>query len=169
MSYLDRENTYLKTGWNRLESSDGQYTMKERNLSWDYSDANMSHEGSYLTTPEEPSKRTRTGLKGTQKSSRQKLKVSSTQTPFGNKTSVSVDKETQMTPQKANTPLREVMVEKSEGAVIRLVKTGSKKRRKRKFVEYDKARLHPPEPGMTEEEMLRWGPLCKYCHKEHFG
>ena len=35
--------------------------------------------------------------------------------------------------------------------------------------EYDKARLHPPVPGMTEEEMFRRGPMCKDCHKEHYG
>ena len=49
-----------------------------------------------------------------------------------------------MTPQKANTPLREIVTKKTEGTVIHLVKTGSKKKRKRKFIEYDKARLHPP-------------------------
>ena len=31
------------------------------------------------------------------------------------------------------------------------------------------ARLHLLELGMTEEEMLRRGPMCKDCHKEHFG
>ena len=82
---------------------------------------------------------------------------------------MSVDKKTQMTHQKANTPLRETMTKKTEGTVIRSVKTGSKKKRKRKFVEYDKARLHPPELGMTEEEMLKRGPMCKDCHKGHFG
>ena len=61
------------------------------------------------------------------------------------------------------------MIEKNEEIVVRTVKSGSKRRRKRKLVEYDKARLHPPEPGMMEEKMLRWGPLCKDCHKEHFG
>ena len=82
---------------------------------------------------------------------------------------MSVNKETQMTPQKANTPLRETMTEKTEGTVIQSVKTGYKKKRKRKFVEYDKARLHLPELGMTKEEMLRRGLMCKDCHKEHFG
>ena len=61
------------------------------------------------------------------------------------------------------------MTKKTEGTVIRSVKTGSKKKRKRKFVEYDKARLHLPELGLTEEEMLRRGPMCKDCHKGHFG
>ena len=55
---------------------------------------------------------------------------------------MSVNKEMQMTPQKPNTSLQEIMIEKTEGTVVRLVKTGSKKRRKRKFAEYDKARLH---------------------------
>ena len=110
-----------------------------------------------------------TGTRGKPKGSRQRLKVSSTQTPHRNKTSVSVDKETQMTPQKANTPLRETVTKKTEGTVIRSVKIGFKKKRKRKFVEYDKARLHQAELGMTEEEMLRRGPMCKDCHKGHFG
>ena len=74
-----------------------------------------------------------------------------------------------MTPQKAYTPLRETMAKKTEGTVIQSVKTGSKKKRKRKFVEYDKARLYLPELGMTEEEMLRRGPMCKDCHAGHFG
>ena len=74
-----------------------------------------------------------------------------------------------MTPQKANAQLRETMTKKTEGTVIWSGKTGSKKKRKRKFIEYDKARLHPPELGMTEEEMLRRGPMCKDCHKGHFG
>ena len=59
-----------------------------------------------------------------------------------------------------------MMIEKNEEIVVRTVKSGSKRRRKRKLVEYDKARLHPPEPGMMEEKMLRWGPLCKDCHKD---
>ena len=58
MPYSDKEKTYLKTEWNGLESFDGQYSLKERDLSWDYSDTNIPYEGSYLTTPEEPSKRT---------------------------------------------------------------------------------------------------------------
>ena len=78
-------------------------------------------------------------------------------------------KETQITPQKVNTPLIEIMTKKTEGTVIRSVKGGPKKKRKRKFVEYDKARIYSPELGITEEEMLRRGPMCKYCHKEHFG
>ena len=110
-----------------------------------------------------------TGTREKPKGSKQRLKTSSTQTPYGNKTSVSDDKETQITPQKANTPLRETMTKKTEGTVIRSVKIGPKKKRKRKLVEYDKARIYPPELGMTEEEMLRRGPMCKDCHKGHFG
>ena len=63
-----------------------------------------------------------------------------------------------MTPQKANTLLKEIAV-----------KTGTKRKKKKRLVEYDKARLHPPVPGMTEKEMLRRGPMCKDCHKEHHG
>ena len=163
------ESNYLEIGWDGLKLPDNQYGFKERDLSWDYSDANIPYEGSYLTTTGETSKNVTTGTRGKPKGGRQRLKVSSTQTPYGNKTSVSVNKETQMTPQKANTPLRETMTEKTEGTVIRSVKTSSKKKRKRKFVEYDKARLHLPELGMTEEEMLRRGLMCKDCHKEHFG
>ena len=159
----------VETGWDRLKLSDNQYDSKERDLSWDYSDANIPYEGSYLTTTSETSKNVTTNISGKQKRGRQRLRVSSTQTSYGNKTSVSVNKETQMTPQKANTPLREIMTKKTEDTVIQSVKTGSKKKRKRKFIEYDKARLHPPELGMTEEEMLRRGPMCKDCHKGHFG
>ena len=87
--------------------------------------------------------------RGKSRGGRQKFKVNSTQTPYGNKTSVSVDKENQMTPQKANTSLRETVSEE--------------------YARYDKARLYPPVPGMTEEDMLRSGPVCKDCHKEHYG
>ena len=169
ITYPKEESSYLETGWDRSKLSDNHYDLKERDLSWDYSDANIPYEGSYLTTTSETSKNVSTiNIRGKPKGDRQRLRVSSTQTPYWNKTSVSVDKETQMTPQKANTPLRETMTKKTEGTVIHSVKTGSKKKRKRKFIEYDKARLHPPELGMTEEEMLRRGPMCKDCHKGHF-
>ena len=126
------ESNYLETGWDRLKSSDNQYDFKERDLSWDYSDANIPYEGSYLTTTSETSKNvTTTNITGKPKGGRQRLRVSSIQTPYGNKTSVSVDKETQTTPQKANTPLRETMTKKTEGTVIRSVKTGSKKKSKK--------------------------------------
>ena len=58
------------------------------------------------------------GRRGKPKEGRERLKVSSTQTPYGNKNSVSVDKETQMTPQKANTPLREIVSKETEGMVL---------------------------------------------------
>ena len=91
---------------------------------------------------------------------RQKSKASSTQTPYGNKTSVSVDKETQMTPQKANNTLRETVSEGIDSTVVPSAKTSSKKKKKKKLIKYDKARLYPPVLGMTEEEMLRSGPVC---------
>ena len=161
ITYPKEESNYLGTGWDRSKLFDNHYDLKERDLSWHYS---------YLTTTSETRKNVSTiNIRGKPKGGRQRLKVSSTQTPYGNKTSVSVDKETQMIPQKANTPLRETMTKKTEGTVIWSVKTSSKKKRKRKFVEYDKARLHLPELGMTEEEMLRRGPMCKDCHKGHFG
>ena len=71
-----------------------------------------------------------------------------------------------MIPQKANTPLRETVSKEIDGTVVLSVKTGTK-RKKKKLVEYDKAGLHPPVPGMTEEEMLRRDPMCKDCHQEH--
>ena len=169
MTYPKEESRYLEMGWDRLELPDNRYEFREKDLLWDYSDANIPYEGSYLTATSEMSRNVITGTRKRPKGSRQRLKVSSTQTPYGNKTSVSVDKETQITPQKANTPLRETMTKKTEGTVIRSVKIGSKKKRKRKLVEYDKARIHLPELGMTEEEMLRRGPMCKDCHKGHFG
>ena len=169
MIYPKEETSCLKMGWDRLELPNNHYEFREKDLSWDYSDANMPYEGSYLTATSEMSRNVTTGTREKPKGSRQRLKVSSTQTPYGNKTSVSIDKETQMTPQKANTPLRETMTKKTEGTVIRSVRTGSKKKRKRKLVEYDKARIHLPELGITEEEMLRRGPMCKDCHKRHFG
>ena len=160
---------YPKMGWDKLELPDNHYEFQEKDLLWDYSDANITYEGSYLTANSEMSRNITIGTREKPKGSKQGLKVSSTQTPYGNKTSVCVDKETQITPQKANTPLGETMTRKTEGTVIWSVKVGSKKKRKRKFVEYDKARIYPPELGITEEEMLRRDPMCKDCHKGHFG
>ena len=97
---------------------------------WDYSDANIPYEGSYLTATSEMSRNITTGTREKPKGSKQRLKISSTQTPYGNKTSVSVDKETQITPQKANTPLRETIMKKTEGTVIRSVKVGPKRKEK---------------------------------------
>ena len=128
ITYPKEESNCLETGWDKLKSPDNQYDFKERELSWDYSDANIPYEGSYLTTTSETSKNITTSTKRKPKGGRQRLKVSSTQTPYGNKTSVSVDKEIQMTPQQANTPLRETMTKKTEGTVIQSVTTGSKKK-----------------------------------------
>ena len=118
MIYPKEESSCLKTGWDRLELPDNHYEFREKDLSWDYSGANIPYEGSYLTTTSETSRNVTTGTRERPKGSRQRLKVSSTQTPYGNKTSVSVNKETQITPQKANTPLRETMTKKTEGTVI---------------------------------------------------
>ena len=74
-----------------------------------------------------------------------------------------------MTPHKANTPLKEIVSKETDGTVVLSVKTGTKRKKKKGLFEYDKTRLHPPVQGMTEEEMLRRGPLCKDCHKEHYG
>ena len=112
ISYPKEESNYLEIGWDGLELPDNQYGFKERDLLWDYSDANIPYEGSCLTTTGEMSKNVTTGTRGKPKGGRQRLKVSSTQTLYGNKTSVNVGKETQMTPQKANTLLRETMTKK---------------------------------------------------------
>ena len=142
--YPKEESSCLKMGWDRLELPNNHYEFQKKDLSWDYSDANIPYEGSYLTATSERSRNITTGTREKPKGSKQKLKVSSTQTPYGNKTSVSIDKETQITPQKANTPLRETKMKKTEGTVIQSVKVGPKKKRKRKLVEYDKARIYPP-------------------------
>ena len=41
-------NTHFKSGWEGLEQPNSRYDLKGRELSWDYSDANISYEGSYL-------------------------------------------------------------------------------------------------------------------------
>ena len=46
--YLRGGNSCFKTGWEGLEQSNSRYDLKGRDLSWDYSDANISYEGSYL-------------------------------------------------------------------------------------------------------------------------
>ena len=94
IAYPKEESNYLEIGWDGLEFPDNQYGFKERDLSWDYSDANIPYEGSYLTTTGETSKNVTTSTRGKPKGGRQRLKVSSTQTPYGNKTSVSINKET---------------------------------------------------------------------------
>ena len=69
-----------------------------RDRSWDYSDANISYEGSYLVATSGSNGNVVVARRGKLKGSKQKLKASSTQTPYGNKTSVTVDKETQISP-----------------------------------------------------------------------
>ena len=41
-------NTYFRSGWERLEQPSNRYDLRGRDLSWDYSDAIISYEGSYL-------------------------------------------------------------------------------------------------------------------------
>ena len=82
---------------------------------------------------------------------------------------MSIDKETQMTPRKANTPIREGISEGIDGSIIQTTKTSSKKKEKKKLFEYDKARLCPSVPGLTVKEMLRRRPICKDCKKGHYG
>ena len=43
-------NTYLRSGWEGLEQPSNRYDLNGRDLSWDYSDAAISYEGSYLVT-----------------------------------------------------------------------------------------------------------------------
>ena len=152
-----------------MEQPNSRYDLKGRDLSWDYSDANISYEGSYLVATNGSNGDLIITRRGKSRGGRQKFRASSTQTSYGNKTSVSVDKETQMTLQKAYTPLKEIVSKETDDMVVLSVKTGTKRKKKKRLFEYDKARLHPPVPGMTEEEMLRRGPMCKDCHKEHYG
>ena len=74
-----------------------------------------------------------------------------------------------MTLRKANTPVREGISEGINGSIKQTTNTGSKKKKKKKLFEYDKVRLHPAVPGLTEEEMLRREPICKDCKKGHYG
>ena len=46
--YLRGGNSHFKTGWEGLEQPNSRYDLKGRDLSWDYSHANISYEGSYL-------------------------------------------------------------------------------------------------------------------------
>ena len=158
-------NTHFKSSWEGLEQPNSRCDLKGRDLSWDYSDATISYEGSYLVATSGSNGVVTVIRRGKSRGGRQKFKANSTQTPYGNKTSVSVDKETQMTPQKANTPLRETMPEE----IGSTAKTITKKKKKKKLFEYNKARLYPPVLGMTEEKMSRSGPVCKDCHREHYG
>ena len=61
-----------------------------------------------------------------------------------------------MTPQKANTPLRQTMSKEIGDIVVPSTKISTKKK---KLFQYDKAGLYPPVQGMTEEEMLRSDPV----------
>ena len=152
-----------------MEQPNSRNDLKGRDISWDYSDANISYEGSYLVATNGSNGDLIVTRREKSRGGRRKFRASSTQTPYGNKTSVSVDKETQMTPQKSNTPLKEIVSKETDGTVVLSVKTGTKRKKKKMLFEYDKARLHPPVLAMTEEEMLRRGPMCKDCHKEHYG
>ena len=78
---------------------------------------------------------------------RHRYKANSTQTPYGNKTAVCVDKGTQMTPRKANTPIKEGISKGINGFSIQTTKTSSKKKEKKKLFVYDKTRLCPAMPG----------------------
>ena len=40
--------SYFGSGWVGLEQPSNQYDPRGRDLSWDFSDATISHEGSYL-------------------------------------------------------------------------------------------------------------------------
>ena len=42
-------NGYSQADWDGLEQPNSQYDPRGRELSWDYSDVNISYEGSYLT------------------------------------------------------------------------------------------------------------------------
>ena len=95
-----RENGFTVTGWSRLEIPGGQFDPRGRDLSWDYSDATMSYEGSYLVATSGPDENTIVTRRGKTKRNRCRYKANSTQTLYGNKTAVSVDKETQMTPRR---------------------------------------------------------------------
>ena len=44
-----------------------------------------------------------------------------------------------MTPQKANTPLKETISKETDGTVVLSVKTGTKTKKKQRLFEYDKA------------------------------
>ena len=85
-------NTYFRSGCKGLEQPSNRYNLRGRDLSWDYSDATISYEGSYLVAASGLNGDVVVTRKGKSGGGRQKFKVNSTQTPYGNKTSVSVDK-----------------------------------------------------------------------------
>ena len=164
-----RENGFTGTGLSRLETPGGQFDPRERDLSWDYSDAAMSYEGRYLVVTSGPDGNTVVTRRRKTRRNRCRYKTNSTQTLHGNKTAVSVHKGTQMTPRKATTSIGEGISEGINGSIIQTTKTGSEKKKKKKLFEYDKARLCPAMPGLTEEEMLGRGPIYKDCKKGHYG
>ena len=43
MTYPKEESSYLEMGWDRLELPDNHYDFREKDLSWDYSDANIPY------------------------------------------------------------------------------------------------------------------------------
>ena len=73
MSYPREESNYLEMAWDGLELPDNQYGFKERDLSWDYSDANIPDEGSYLTTTSERGRNVTMSERRKQKGGRQRL------------------------------------------------------------------------------------------------
>ena len=46
--YPRGRNTCFRSGWEGLEQPSNRYDLRGRDLSWDYSDATISYEGSYL-------------------------------------------------------------------------------------------------------------------------
>ena len=90
----------------------------------------MSYEGSYLVATSGLDGNTVVTKRGKTKRNRCRYKANSTQTLYGNKTAVSVDKETQMTPRKANTPIREGISEGINGSIVQTTKTGGSKKKK---------------------------------------
>ena len=72
MIYPKEETSCLKMGWDRLELPDNHYEFREKDLSWDYSDANIPYEGSYLTATSEMSRNVTTGTRERPKGSRQR-------------------------------------------------------------------------------------------------
>ena len=132
--YLREGNSHFKSGWEGLEQPNSRYDLKGRNLAWDYSDANISYEGSYLVATNGSNGDLIVTRKGKSGRGKQKFRSSSMQTPYGNKTSVSVDKETQMTPQKANTPLKELVSKETEGMVVSISQNWYQKEKEEKVI-----------------------------------
>ena len=83
------ESNYFGTGWDGLEQPSNEYDSRGRDLSWDYSNANIPYEGSYLTATSKMGGNVVVSGRGKPKGGRQRLNVSSTLTlslclpPFG--------------------------------------------------------------------------------------